>query len=117
MDKIVSLLRLGGLAYVIKCISTDDIVAISIWFVITLFAVSFAIDDSVNAPIAWLAVLLTLNLFQMSLSGSIGMKVAYGQQVFEIADRELVRVSNLVDEMQEKIDDLENKIKELELRD
>ncbi len=100
----------GGIVAVVRLISGREWLTIAIWFAL-IFALSFMVVDLTFSIRLTLAGMLTWCLVLTSLIAVLGDKVAYNDSKFEIADAELVRVSHLTDELQEKISDLEIEVK------
>ena len=99
----------GGFVFVVRLLSGRELLIICIWFVLAFYLSFFLIDVSLLLRLI-LSGMLTWCLVLTSLIGMLADKVAYNDSKFEIADGELVRVSHLVDELQEKISDLEAKL-------
>jgi hypothetical protein len=100
----------GGIVVVVRLFSGREWLTIAIWFSL-IFSLSFLISDVPFSLHLILSGMLTCCLVLTSLIGILGDKVAYNDTKFEIADSELVRVSHLTDELQEKIADLENELR------
>lgn len=100
----------GGIVVVVRLISGREWLTIAIWFAL-IFALSFMVVDLTFSIRLTLSGMLTWCLVLTSLIGVLGDKVTYNGSKFEIADAELVRVSHLADELQEKISDLEIEVK------
>jgi len=97
----------GGIVVVVRLFSGREWLTIAIWFAL-IFALSFMVVDLTFSIRLTLSGMLTWCLVLTSLIGTLSDKVAYNDFKFEIADAELVRVSHLVDELQEKISVLES---------
>lgn len=95
---------------VVRLFSGREWLIIAIWFAL-IFVLSFLIIDVSLSLRVILSGMLTWCLVLTSLIGVLSDKVAYNDTKFEIADGELVRVSHLANELQEKISDLENELR------
>lgn len=100
----------GGIVAVVRLFSGREWLIITIWFAL-IFSLSFLIIDAPLSLHLILSGVFTWCLVLTSCIGVLSNKVAYNDTKFEIADAELVRVSHLANELQEKIADLENELR------
>lgn len=100
----------GGIVFVVRSFSGREWLIIAIWLAL-IFALSFLLIDVSLSLHLILSGMFTWCLVLTSLIGVLGDKVAYNDSKFEIADGELVRVSHLVDELRERISDLETELR------
>ena len=100
----------AGVASVVRLFSGREWLIIVIWFAL-IFSLSFMMVVLPLSIRLALSVMLTWCLVLTSLIGVLGDKVAYNDAKFQIVDAELVRVSHLADELQEKIFDLESELR------
>ena len=99
----------GGVAVVVRLFSGREWLIIAALFAL-IFVLSFLLMSAAFSLHLILSGVLTWCVVLTSLMGVLSDKVAYNNIKFEIADTELVRVSHLVDELQEKVSDLENEL-------
>ncbi len=106
---------LGGIAVIVRLFSGKEWLFIAIWCAL-IFALSFLVLNEALSLRLIFSGMLTWCLVLTSLLGVLSNRVAFNNVKFEMADTELVRVSHLVDELQEKISDLEDQLQNKTLK-
>ena len=110
-----NVLGLAGVVHVFRNLITwKEWFTVACWWAIGFAASYGALDVSLPVRVA-ISGLLAWCLLLTSCVAVLSDRVAHNYELFEIADRELVRVSHLTDEQDEEIADLKSRLDRLEL--